>query len=408
MDTRVKAALLAVASVVAMTPAVGCIKPPPPFDCTRMVPSPDVKTAAMPRLAILVDVSNSTRSAESQGSPNYLTPLAEIVSTAAEQHQLVSVAAFSGGENVDWVAPGLLTPDNDNDDNRRQLIIEGNKCLSTALGDALARDPVEPGTDILAAIRRAAEWVGKGSGAKRIVVATDGLPTRGCANVAGARLADDTELQNIAEVCQGRDEVNPARLKGMDLTMIGVGWSAVEYPSINPQQLNQLRRLWQRLCRANGAGDQECHIGTESVMGNDEAAKPRPPVTGVQDPPVTFGGRTAYRIPSAALFDTGVSQVRQEALALLTRIAVDIRTADKPIQVVVEGHADSRGGAGDNLVLSKQRAEAVMRVLSDNGVKNLRAVGFGDTKPLCTNQLDEACLQQNRRVEIIVIPADNG
>ena len=69
--------------------------------------------------------------------------------------------------------------------------------------------------------------------------------------------------------------------------------------------------------------------------------------------------------------------------------------------MVIEGHADERGGAEYNLALGQKRAHAVARALLLLGVNDsqVEAVSFGDARPLARGQNEEAWAQ-NRRAEI--------
>jgi OOP family OmpA-OmpF porin len=70
------------------------------------------------------------------------------------------------------------------------------------------------------------------------------------------------------------------------------------------------------------------------------------------------------------------------------------------IELVLEGHTDSRGSDYDNIGLSERRAEAVRAKLSsDYGIDRSRiyAVGYGETRPIDTNDTDEG-RARNRRV----------
>ena len=69
--------------------------------------------------------------------------------------------------------------------------------------------------------------------------------------------------------------------------------------------------------------------------------------------------------------------------------------------MVVEGHADERGGAEYNLALGQKRAQAVVKALRLLGVADaqVEAVSFGDTRPLTKGATEEAWAQ-NRRAEI--------
>lgn len=67
----------------------------------------------------------------------------------------------------------------------------------------------------------------------------------------------------------------------------------------------------------------------------------------------------------------------------------------------IEGHTDSVGRAGYNIVLSRERAQAVRAALIERGVPaaRLTAEGFGSRKPIADNH-DDAGRARNRRIEI--------
>lgn len=74
----------------------------------------------------------------------------------------------------------------------------------------------------------------------------------------------------------------------------------------------------------------------------------------------------------------------------------------------IEGHTDSIGRAGDNLLLSRRRAEAVRVALVRRGVPAARLVveGFGALRPIADNR-EESGRARNRRIEIHAIPEPN-
>jgi peptidoglycan-associated lipoprotein len=75
--------------------------------------------------------------------------------------------------------------------------------------------------------------------------------------------------------------------------------------------------------------------------------------------------------------------------------------AQPALRVVVEGHADERGGSEYNLALGQKRAEAVVKALALLGVapERLEAVSFGDTRPVDLARTPEAWAK-NRRAEL--------
>lgn len=75
---------------------------------------------------------------------------------------------------------------------------------------------------------------------------------------------------------------------------------------------------------------------------------------------------------------------------------------EKIKRMVVAGHTDSIGKDAYNLTLSRKRAKAVSLALHrDLGIelKNIQAVGYGESRPVATNKTD-AGRQANRRVEL--------
>ncbi|MEZ4229418.1 MAG: OmpA family protein [Polyangiaceae bacterium] len=77
--------------------------------------------------------------------------------------------------------------------------------------------------------------------------------------------------------------------------------------------------------------------------------------------------------------------------------------------ISVEGHTDSRGGAGYNRALSKRRAASVVKWLTKNGIdkSRLTSKGFGPDKPIDTNDTPEG-RQNNRRVEFHIVKVKAG
>lgn len=70
----------------------------------------------------------------------------------------------------------------------------------------------------------------------------------------------------------------------------------------------------------------------------------------------------------------------------------------------IAGHTDNKGDAKKNLILSKNRAEAVKKYLASKGVDatRLKPEWYGQTKPIATNATPEG-RQKNRRVEMNVL-----
>jgi outer membrane protein OmpA-like peptidoglycan-associated protein len=74
------------------------------------------------------------------------------------------------------------------------------------------------------------------------------------------------------------------------------------------------------------------------------------------------------------------------------------------VVIRIEGHTDNRGTPLYNRGLSLRRAESVRQYLLQRGVpsRQLRVVGFGDTRPIADNET-EFGRSLNRRVEIVIV-----
>ena len=112
------------------------------------------------------------------------------------------------------------------------------------------------------------------------------------------------------------------------------------------------------------------------------------------------GSRTTLK---SVRFATAESTLLPEGLPVLDDAAQLIVAHPEVKHLVIEGHADDTGNADFNLKLSRARAESVVKYLVDKGVARgrLKAVGYGDTRPLSTEHTDEA-RAANRRVELSV------
>lgn len=110
-------------------------------------------------------------------------------------------------------------------------------------------------------------------------------------------------------------------------------------------------------------------------------------------------------IDSAArliFFKTGSYELESVSYKALDRIAIVLQQNPKTT-VAIQGYTDNRGTESSNLLLSMNRANAVLQYLVSNGIdmNRLRASGFGQTKPIATNQTEEG-RAMNRRVEFVV------
>jgi OOP family OmpA-OmpF porin len=100
-------------------------------------------------------------------------------------------------------------------------------------------------------------------------------------------------------------------------------------------------------------------------------------------------------------FEFAKNTLRPEAKATLDQ-AVEILKRHPELTVEVAGHTDSRGAADFNQKLSQARAKTVYDYLIEKGIdaKQLEGpIGYGESKPIASNDTDEG-RNQNRRTEL--------
>jgi outer membrane protein OmpA-like peptidoglycan-associated protein len=101
------------------------------------------------------------------------------------------------------------------------------------------------------------------------------------------------------------------------------------------------------------------------------------------------------------LFDTGSDTIKPESLPTLKMI-LGLLNDDPGLKFSIEGHTDNQGNKGINQPLSEKRAAAVKTWLAGKGIADarLKTKGFGDTKPIASNDTPEG-RANNRRVEFV-------
>lgn len=100
-------------------------------------------------------------------------------------------------------------------------------------------------------------------------------------------------------------------------------------------------------------------------------------------------------------FDLNSATIKPESYPTLQRLLFLIQSSAES-KFLIEGHTDSTGDDSTNQQLSVDRAEAVKTWLVNSGIAGdrLETVGFGESKPVATNDSEDGRLQ-NRRVEVV-------
>jgi outer membrane protein OmpA-like peptidoglycan-associated protein/uncharacterized protein YidB (DUF937 family) len=103
-------------------------------------------------------------------------------------------------------------------------------------------------------------------------------------------------------------------------------------------------------------------------------------------------------------FATGSAKITPESMDIVKKAAETIKAAAAGTKIEVGGHTDNVGNPASNMKLSDARANSVMATLFGLGVGKgvLSAKGYGDSKPVASNDTVEG-KAQNRRMEYSVV-----
>ncbi|MGC4023329.1 MAG: OmpA family protein [Cyclobacteriaceae bacterium] len=121
---------------------------------------------------------------------------------------------------------------------------------------------------------------------------------------------------------------------------------------------------------------------------------------------VTVGSKAVMK---NIFFDIGKSDLKNESFGELERI-IDLLERNPGVKLQVNGHTDSSGDPKTNKTLSLKRAETVMSFLVKRGISadRLKAVGYGQERPIVSNDDESGGREINRRTEIEIIEAAKG
>lgn len=102
-------------------------------------------------------------------------------------------------------------------------------------------------------------------------------------------------------------------------------------------------------------------------------------------------------------FDFDKATIRPESANELDRL-IKLLTENPTIKIELGSHTDSKGSDEYNMKLSDSRSQSVVSYLISKGIPadRLTAKGYGETKPIDTNDTDEG-RQNNRRTEFKIL-----
>ncbi len=104
----------------------------------------------------------------------------------------------------------------------------------------------------------------------------------------------------------------------------------------------------------------------------------------------------------SVLFAMGTTNLLNESYTELDAI-VEFLKSNPKVEIELEGHTDNRGDAKKNLLLSKERVNRIKTYIVSKGIsaRRIKGKGFGGSKPIATNDTEEA-RKLNRRVDFLI------
>lgn len=120
------------------------------------------------------------------------------------------------------------------------------------------------------------------------------------------------------------------------------------------------------------------------------------------------GDNITLVMPEGITFDSARADIKPQFYSVLDSLANTLVQYDKTT-IRIAGHTDSRGSAEYNQTLSVQRSNSVKNYLVQQRVvpNRMVAIGYGESRPVANNASD-AGRAQNRRVEITLVPIQQG
>jgi len=128
---------------------------------------------------------------------------------------------------------------------------------------------------------------------------------------------------------------------------------------------------------------------------------------GAQGPAGARGADLAWHAFGDIQFDLDRAELRPSEANKVSELAAHLKQ-NPAFRVELEGFADPRGSQTYNMKLATRRVEAVRDALIAAGISKDRILvgAYGELGPKC-DQKAEGCFQQERRVEVIVLPTSD-
>jgi chemotaxis protein MotB len=174
---------------------------------------------------------------------------------------------------------------------------------------------------------------------------------------------------------------------------------AANQPKADPSQATKVNALQGELA----ARDAKIAELEAQLRAPTTGQSPDPQLAGIETSFDQATGNMTVNIPGDVLFDAGRASLKDSSKGTLNKIVSAIKKEYAGKHVFVDGHTDAdpiartKGMWQDNLDLSAERARAVAKYLTSQGLdhKNVDTRAFGSTQP-------KKSKEASRRVEIVV------
>jgi peptidoglycan-associated lipoprotein len=103
-------------------------------------------------------------------------------------------------------------------------------------------------------------------------------------------------------------------------------------------------------------------------------------------------------------FPSNATDLSPEAQQRLAELAQRLKAENRNVYLEIQGHTDASGNDAVNTRVGEERAEAVRRFLSTQGIalNRMSTISYGASNPVAPNNTREG-RAQNRRVAIVVL-----
>ena len=179
-----------------------------------------------------------------------------------------------------------------------------------------------------------------------------------------------------------------------------------EYLSAATEEILELRGQMETIVGVRKSVLEQIRDSVVQVMGDSSKVK-------IDNGNIVFNEGVFFDVGSYAI-KPGAGEMLGQLSRVFERFLADENNLQYVDSIVISGHADSTGNAQDNRTLSSSRANAVLGYLLESGGYGLQrysscfcAAGYGDTRPVASNDTEEG-RAQNRRIEISIVLKDDS